>query len=123
MSPAISAALIQPGISHNLLCEIREGPIVGGIVGVLSFFHYQGTSKTTMLVDQIARGTPCGKVISVVHTDLCGTWVWITCRDMIFTTCQYNYENNIKIDVKYSTLESKQQGDHSIMQVATQCFN
>ena len=62
MWPAISATLPRSGISRTITSEIRDSPMVGGGIGVLSLFHYEVISRTAMILDQISKNTSCGKV-------------------------------------------------------------
>ena len=123
-----------------LASEIRDAPMKGGGIRVLSLFHYEGTSRTTMLIDQISRNTSCGKVLMTCIEDMTlesgmygPLWEmdmgiiskWVSNHSLIFAACQYNYDNKIDINIQHSILEPKRQGDQSIMQAAANhyCLN
>ena len=63
--PAIKAALPKSGISGVMTIEIRDGPTCTGGAGVLSIYHYMGSSRTSLLVEQLLRDTPLGNNIRV----------------------------------------------------------
>lgn len=111
--------------------------VVGGI-GVLSSFHYEGTSRTVILIDQISRNTSCVKVFMTYIEDMAlesgiygPLWKidigmnskWVSYHSLIFAACQDNYDNKIEINVMHSTLESKRQGYQSIMHVTSNHYS
>ena len=53
MFPTTRAALPISGIASSLEADIQDGPDTNGGAGVLSLFHFQGTSCITMVIDQI----------------------------------------------------------------------
>ena len=69
MYPAIKAALPKSGIAANMTIEARDGPLHSGGAGVFSLFHYQGASRTSMVVDQCNRQTPIGKFLNLCIED------------------------------------------------------
>ena len=70
MYPEIKAVLPKSGIAVNMTTEARDGPIPSGGAGVIFLFHYHGTSRTTMMVDQCNRQTPTGKFLNLCVEDL-----------------------------------------------------
>ena len=68
--PAIKAALPKSGSTSKIAVDIRDGPSRNGGGGVLSLFHFQGTSRTSMIVQQVPRGTPAGKYLLTCIEDL-----------------------------------------------------
>ena len=63
--PAFKAALPKSRISGVMTTEIRDGPAYTGGSEVLSLYHYMGTSRTFLLVEQLFRDTSLGNIISV----------------------------------------------------------
>ena len=55
--PAIRAALPKTVIAACISSNYRDGNIDCLGVGVISLFHYMGTSRTACLIDQISRKT------------------------------------------------------------------
>ena len=87
MRPAISAVLPRSSISRTIASEIRDAPMVGGGIGVLSLFRYEDTSRTALLLDQVNRNPSCGKV-------------FITCiEDMILESGMYRPRWKMDIEV------------------------
>ena len=70
MWPVISATLPRSGLSRTIVSEIGDVPIIGCGIGVLSLFHYEGTSRTAMLLDQISRNNSCGKMFMTCIEDM-----------------------------------------------------
>ena len=63
MAPALQAALPRAGINSSISVPIRNCPIAYGGAGVLSLFDYQGTSRTSMLVEQVSKRSPTGLLL------------------------------------------------------------
>ena len=93
----------------------------------------QETSRTALLIDYCARDTPTGKKIwiciedLVLETGLFGLlWempfptihAWISHHSWIYSVCEYNYENKIKISPEHTQLKLKRDGDKAIMAMA-----
>ena len=70
MSPAIRTALPRVGISSYISSEFRDGPIDSLGAGVLSLFHYIGTSCTSVLIDQLSKKTQLGDIMIYKNTDI-----------------------------------------------------
>ena len=70
MSPAIRAALPKAGIVATLETAMRDWPINSLGCGVLSLYHFMGTSRTSCLVEQLAHNTPLGIIFRVNIEDL-----------------------------------------------------
>ena len=91
MFPALKAALPKAGIASNIDTAMRDGPIDSIGSGCLSLFHFMGTSRTAILVEQVTHKTPLGKIILIniediiVDTGLHGP-VWDMPFDMIKST-------------------------------------
>ena len=133
MYPAVRAALGKSGIASNLKAEFRDGPILDGGAGATSLFHYQGTSRTALLIEHCARDTPTGKQIRICIEDLVleaglfgPIWEmpfptirkWISRHSWIYSVLEYNYENEIKISPEHTQLKPKRDGDKAIMAMA-----
>ena len=134
MFPAVKAALGKSGIASNLKSEFRDGPILDGGAGALSLFHFQGTSRTSLMVEHCTRNTPTGKQIRiciedlVLETGLFGSlWQmpfptiakWVSHHSWVYHICEYNYENEILIHLEHAELMPKRDGDKAIMWLAT----
>ena len=137
MYPAIKAALPKAGISAHISKYIRDGPIGSGGLGVLSLYNYQGTSRTSMLVEQVNKMTPTGLFLltciedMVLDAGLYGPlWdmpfhrisVYIQSHSLVYHTCMYNASNDIQISVNHGELKPQRYGDEAIMHVASQFF-
>ena len=68
--PAIQVALPKSGITLCIATDVRDGPSRSVGAGVLSLFHYMGTSRTSILVEHAFRDTPLGKHIRVCIEDI-----------------------------------------------------
>ena len=55
MFPAIRAALPRAGIASSLSVEFRDGPVDSLGVGILSLYHFSGTSRCAILMDQLHK--------------------------------------------------------------------
>ena len=53
MYPAIKAALPISGIIATVASDVRDGSVSYLGAGILSLYHYMGTARTTVLVDQL----------------------------------------------------------------------
>ena len=89
--------------------------------GVLSPYHFIGTSRTSCIVEQINRGLPLGDIILltiedlVIDSGLYGT-VWnipatfiktyVDKHSWICASIKYNFENNIDINVRHGELST-----------------
>ena len=137
MYPAIKAALPKAGISAHISKCIRDGPIGSGGSGVLSLYNYQGTSRTSMLVEQVNKKTPTGLFLLTCIEDLVldaglygPLWdmpfhrisAYIQSHSLVYHTCKYNASNDIQISVNHGELEPQRYGDEAIMHVASQFF-
>jgi hypothetical protein len=130
MHPALKAALGKSGFATNIPTRVRDGPISSGGAGILSLFHFQGTARTSALVEHILRKTPTGKQILICIEDLVldtGMYgllwdmpfptysKWVDQQSWIYAICEYNHTNNITIQCPHSTLEPARHQDKSIM--------
>ena len=70
MSPAIRAALPKAGIVSTMETAMRDGPISSLGCGVLSLYHFMGTSRTAFLVEHLAHDTPLGIIFRINIEDL-----------------------------------------------------
>ena len=137
MWPAIRAALPKSGITSKIAADIRDGPSINGGGGVLSLFHFQGTSRTSMIVEQVSRGTPTGKFLLtciedlVLESGLYGSlWQmpfhhfhrYTQQHSLIFHACAYNYANKIIISTPHGELKPQREGDSSLMSIAIDRF-
>ena len=52
MWPVLKGGLPKCEISTNRARKNRDGPVTSGGGGMLALFHYQGTSRTAMIVEQ-----------------------------------------------------------------------
>ena len=63
MWPALQGGLPKCGISACMATAIRDGPPSSGGGGMLSIFHFQGTSRTAMIVENCYKQYTTGKFI------------------------------------------------------------
>ena len=65
MCPVFKAGLPKCGISTNMARKVRDGPVTNGGGGMLVMFHYQGTSRTAMIVEQWHTKTTAGEFLEI----------------------------------------------------------
>ena len=138
MYPAIKAALPKSEIVANMNIEARDGPLHRDGVDVISLFHYQGTSRTVMMVDQCNRQTPTGKLLNlwiedlVLEAGLYGPlWgmpiekisSWVSKYSLVYHTCIYNDDNNIIVSIPHNELKSAREGYQSLISIAIKNFH
>ena len=70
MFPAIKSAMLRSGITSVIKAEMRDGPGASGRVGILSLYHYIGTSRKYLPVEQLFRNTPLRFSIKLGIEDL-----------------------------------------------------
>ena len=70
MYPAIKAALPRAGIVANIGTTIRNAPSLSLGVGIISLYHFLGTSRTTCLLDQLFHKTPLGDILTLNIEDV-----------------------------------------------------
>ena len=134
MYPAIEAALPRSGISASIAVEIRDRPGITGGAGALSLYHSMGTSRTSLLVEQLFRGTPLEFYMKVVIEDLvmdAGKYglLWdtpfpiitkyIDNHSWVFAVLEYNHLHNITITSKHQEIVMQRANDTSIMTAAS----
>ena len=131
--PAIRSALPKAGIASNLVGLVRDGPLDYGGAGVISLYHYQGTARTAVLVEQIFKKTFTGKWFLtcledlVLEAGLFGS-IWnmpfdlvsqyVSTHSLVFDIWKYNSSNNIVISTPHGELGPKRHGDQSLMSLA-----
>ena len=135
--PAIRSALPKVGMASNVVEEVRDGPVSCGGVGVASLYHYQGTVRTALLVEQTCKETTTGKLLRTCIEDLVLEAGWygslwqmpfdvvskyISQHSLIFDIWRYNYEHKIIISTNHGELSSQRYGDISIMKLAHDRF-
>ena len=133
MFPAIRTALRKSKVASNLPVGIRHGPMEDGGMGVLSLYHYQGTSRIAALVDHCMRQTPTGKQIQICIEDLLleigmygSLWTmpflhwskWTSHHSWIFAICQYNHEHSVRLATSHFEFTPRRQNDRSLMDLA-----
>ena len=65
MFPSIKAVLPNSGIMVYIDTAMRDGLVDSFGCGVISLYHYMGTSKTACLIEQLNHNTPLGKIINI----------------------------------------------------------
>ena len=70
MYPSIKAAFSRSVITAIIKVEMKDSPGRSGGAGILSLYHCMGTSRTSLLVEQLFRGTPLKFNIQVRIEDL-----------------------------------------------------
>ena len=122
MYPAIRAALPRAGMSSSLSVEFRDGPVDSLGVGILSLYHYSGTSRCAILMDQLHKKTQLGHIMMgniediVLEAGLFGS-VWqldttkigkyISKHSWLYATIAYNNEHNISLSIPHGKLVPK----------------
>ena len=133
MFPTIRAALPRAGIASSISVEFRNGPVDSLGVGILSLYHFSGTSRSTILMDQLHKKTHLGNIMMsniediIIDTGLFGS-VWeldtakagkyISKHSWMYATIAYNKENNITLSISHGQLKPKREKDKEIMQCA-----
>ena len=67
MWPVLKVGLPKCDISTSMATEIRDGPVLSDGGGMLALFHYQGTSRTAMIVEQYHTKNYDRKTSSNMH--------------------------------------------------------
>ena len=68
--PAIKTALPKAGITSTMEKNMRDGPVSTLGTGVLSLYHFMGTSRSACVVEQLLHNTPLGNIIRVNIEDV-----------------------------------------------------
>lgn len=61
----IKAVIPTSGIASVMATEMRDGRSLSGEAGVLGIFYHMGTSRTSLLLEQLFKDTPLGFCIRV----------------------------------------------------------
>ena len=137
MWPALKAALPKAGISSFMPAGHRDGPRDCGGAGCLSLFHYQGSTRTAMILESIHRKTPTGyflllclevMVLDVGHysslwdTKFSEVTQYIQSHSLLYHMWEYNVTHDIQISLNHATLSAQREGDTSIMSLALKLF-
>ena len=100
----------------------------------LSLFHFQGTSRTSLMVEHCTSNTLTGKQFWICIEDLVleiglfsSLWQmpfptiakWVSHHSWVYHICEFNYENEILINLEHAELKPKRDGDKAIMWLAT----
>ena len=135
--PAIKAALTKSGVSSSIPTAIRDCPTESGGIGVLSLYHWQGTSRTTMLLDHLHRKSTRGMLLLQCVEDITleaglygSLWKmpfeliskYVSDHSLLYHILKYNSENKISINIPHIELEPKRINDKSIMLLASSFF-
>ena len=133
MFPALRAALPRSGVCATIATDIRQGPKSSGGLGVLSLFDYQGTSRTSALVEHRFRQTSLGTMMNTLIEDIVQeiglygplwnmnlTFIskYISHHSWIYHVIQYNFDNKIDLNITHTELGPRRCNDHSIMSLA-----
>ena len=70
MFPAIKAALPRAGITSTMEKYMRDGPVSTLGTGVLSLYHFMGTSRSAYMVEQLQYNMPLGKILRINIEDV-----------------------------------------------------
>ena len=134
MWPVLKDNLPKCGISTSISTSIRDGPVLSDGGGMLAMFHYQGTSRTAMIVEQCHKNTTAGKFLQICIEDLVMEIGWYgslwkhtfnrfskytSNHSLIYYTCQYNASHDIHIEVTHHEIHPKRKGDMAIIDLAT----
>ena len=116
----------------------RDGSLYSGGDVVISLSHYQGTSRTAMMVDLYNVQTPTGKFLNLCIADLVieagihgPLWkipikkisAWISKHSLVYHTFIYSDYNNIIISVLHDELKLARGEDQVLMSSATKNFH
>ena len=138
MYPAIKAALPKSKICSTIPTPVRDCPQQYGGLGLSSLYHYQGTSRISILSEQIYQKSTTGMMLLQNIEDMAleiGLYglIWnhpfefiskyVARHSYIYHILQYNHENNISLSIPHTTLEPNRQRDESIMSIASQFFS
>ena len=133
MWPALKAALPKSGISSYISTAYRDGPRDYGGAGCLSLFHYQGSTRTALIVEAINRKTPAGFFLLLCIEDVVldtgqygSLWdmefktisQYIQSHSLVYHMWKYNSENEIQLSLLHTQLTARREGDVAIMQLA-----
>ena len=137
MWPALKVCLSRSGLCSSISTSIRQGPLLSGGGGFPSYFDYQGTQRTSFLIQNYFSNTPTFKSILLNIEDivleggfygLIWSWdislmKWLSPHSWLFHVLQYNFDNNISISIPHTTLKPNRENDKSIMSLATSNFS
>ena len=103
MWPALKTALPRSGIASNMASAYHNGPREYGGAGVLDLFHFQGSTRTAMVVEHLYRKTPTGYFLLMIIEDVVlETGLYGSLWQMRFETISKYIQNHSLI---YSMLE------------------
>ena len=137
MSPAIKAALPRISFNSRIPTAVRQCPNEYNGAGILSLYDYQGTSRTSMVLEHVYKKSTTGKLLIqciedlVLETGLYGLlWdmpfneisKYVSKHSIIFHLLQYNHEKKICLHLKHSTLQPQRHQDIPIMSLACTYF-
>ena len=136
--PAIRAALPKSRICSMLPGAVRDCPQNYGGLGISSLYHYQCTSRISIMAQQIFQQTPTGFLLIqniedlTLETGLYGP-IWnmpfdliskyVSQHSYVYHILKYNAENNISLSIPHETLAPQREGDQPIMLLASQYFS
>ena len=130
MWPALKAALPKAGISSFMSSTYRDGPRSCGGAGCLSLYHYQGTTRTSMILESIHRKTPTGYFLRLCLEDMIldiGQYgsIWelkfsevsqyIQTHSLVYHMWEYNIAHDIKISLQHTAFSAQREEDTPIM--------
>ena len=136
--PAIKAALPKSNICSMMPGAVRDCPQQYGGLGISSLYHFQGTSRISILTEQIFLKSTTGLLLlqniedMALETGLYGLlWdmpfpyitKYVARHSYIYHILQYNHDNNISLHIDHKTLQPQRQGDESIMLHASYYFS
>ena len=111
----------------------RNCPREYGGAGVLDLYHYQGSTRTAMVVEHIYRKTSTGFFYLLIIEDVVletglNSSLWkmnfthiakyIQKHSLIYSMLEYNTEQDILISTTHGEMEKKREGDKSLMSMA-----
>ena len=70
MCPTIKVVLPRSGITSSIATEIRDRPHSCGGAEVLSLYHYQGTSRTSIILEHLNKSTFTSHLTKMCSEDL-----------------------------------------------------
>ena len=129
MAPAIRAALPKSGISRTMASSVRDAPITSCGLGVPNLYKLMGTLRTALLVNQCWQRTPTRHLLHtciedmVLENGLYGLlWHqnfpayshWTSQHSWIYHVCEFNYTNEIRLNIDHAELKPRRVGDQSI---------
>lgn len=138
MWPALRVCLSRSGFCSSISSSIRHGPSNSGGGGFPSYFDYMGTQRTAFLLQNAFSNSPTYKSILntiediILEAGMYGSiWSWdfnivkkwLSPHSWIYHVLQYNFDNNILINIPHAMITPIREKDKSLMSVASNIYH